>query len=51
MKKSRQELERLVEDLLRRGLKQPPTPLYQKVVVAVFMLGTLVALIAVLFFR
>ncbi len=53
MRKSRQDFQKYVEEVLRRtGIpKRPPTPLYQKVVLSVLMLGTLVGLIAVLFFR
>ena len=51
MKKSREELRRLAEEVLRGLPKQAPTPLYQKVVLAVLVLGALIGLIGVLFFR
>ena len=51
MKKSRQELQRLADKVRDMLPKQPPTPLYQKIVLAVLTLGALIGLVAVLFFR
>ena len=47
----REKVERVVAEELNRRRSQPPTPLYQKVVVSLMALGALLALIAVLFFR
>jgi hypothetical protein len=51
MKKSRQEVKITIDEALRRGLVQPPTPLYQKIVILVLVVGALFAVLAVLFFR
>lgn len=52
MKRSRQEFRRAVEGLLLRTIsKEPPAPLYQKIVLAVLALGALIGLVGVLFFR
>jgi hypothetical protein len=51
VKKSREDLRRLAEGVLRGLPKQPPTRLYQKVVLAVLVLGALIGLIGALFFR
>jgi len=50
MKKSREEAQRLMEEALRK-IRQPPAPLYQKIVIVILVLGALFAVLAVLFFR
>jgi hypothetical protein len=50
MKKSREEVQRLKDEALAK-LRQPPTPLYQKIVILILVVGALFAVLAVLFFR
>ncbi len=51
MSRSREELRSFLAQAISKYRKQPPTPLYQKVVVWVLGLGALVGLLGFLFFR
>ncbi|MGO9274859.1 MAG: hypothetical protein ACLQOO_32295 [Terriglobia bacterium] len=55
MSRSREELRSFVAQAMAQAIskrrKQPPTPLYQKVVLWVLAIGALFAAVAALFFR
>jgi len=51
MSRSAEQLKGLLAQAISRYERQPPTPMYQKVVVGLLVLGALAGLFAALFFR